>query len=366
MRLKALEKGGKRVALAFLGALLRSRPLALKDIAVRRLERILVVRQDERLGNLILITPFLEALGKILPQAQVAVLVSRRFADVLRGNPDVDEIIAFDKRKVLRNPLRFLVFLRKVRKKAFNLAIDCGPVDGLSLNNALMTYLSRAPVRLGHLRGESQLFLNLLAPRKSETRSEIDYHLDLLRFSFGSAPRGRVKIYLSPQERQRARRQRGDWGLGKDDILVGMHVGGRGQKRWPVERFAQLAQRLIQDHGVKVILFWGPRERQVIRQFEEKPCQGLFIAPPLEIRELASHLEGCAVFISGDTGPMHLALAVSTPTIAIFRVPNFQRYGEQGLGNRIVYRPEGDVPVTDVLAAFRDLLKDLAEGSGGT
>ena len=110
MRLKALEKRGKKVALAFLRPLLGGRPLARKGLVERRLERVLVVRQDERLGNLILITPFLEALRKILPRAHMAALVSSRYADVLCGNPDVDEIIPFDKRQFLRNPLRFMVF----------------------------------------------------------------------------------------------------------------------------------------------------------------------------------------------------------------------------------------------------------------
>jgi ADP-heptose:LPS heptosyltransferase len=361
MRLKSLEKSGKRAILALLGPVLGEEPLAREDLTDRRLERILVVRQDERLGNVILITPFLEALGRILPHAHLTALVSSRFAGVLQGNPDVDEVIPFDKRRLLRNPLQCVSFFRKLRSKAFDLAIDCGPVDGLSLNNALMTYLSGAPVRLGYLREESRLFLNLLVPRRHQATSEIDYHLDLLRFSFGRVHKGRAQIYLSPSERQRAQWQRSNWGLGGDDILVGMHVGGRGRKRWPTGRFFQLAERLIQDHGVKVILFWGPEERQAILEIKKAPRQNLFVAPPLQIRELASHLESCTVFISGDTGPMHLALAVGTPTISIFRVDNFQRYGRQGPVNRIVYRPGGDVPVADVLAAFQELLQELGE-----
>jgi ADP-heptose:LPS heptosyltransferase len=364
MRFKALEKGGKKAVLALLGALLQARPLDRKNLVNRRLQRVLVVRQDERLGNLILITPFLQALRHHLPRAHLVALVSSRFASVLHGNPDVDEIIPFEKRMFIRNPLHFTMFLRNLRRKAFDLAIDCGPVDGLSLNNALMTYLSGAPVRLGYLRGQSHLFLNLLVPRAREARSEIDYHLDLLRFCFGGSHNGRMKICLTPQEKEGVALRQRDWGLKEGELLVGVHVGGRDQKRWPAERFAQLAQRLVQDHGAKVVLFWGPGEHSMIRQFENKPQRGLLIAPPLEIRELAGHLQNCAVFISGDTGPMHLAQAVGTPTIAIFRVANLQRYGHRGPHHRIVFRPDGNVPVGDVLTAFRDLLKVITRESG--
>jgi ADP-heptose:LPS heptosyltransferase len=363
MRLKGLEKRGKRIALAFLRPLARGRPLAQGDLVDRRLKQILVVRQDERLGNLILITPFLEALQEILPHAHISALVSSRYADVLGGNPDVDEIIPFDKRKFLHNPLRFMIFLRKLRRHAFDLAIDCGPVDNLSLNNALLTYLSGAPVRLGYLRGESSLFLNFLIPPSKEAQEEVDYHLDLLRCSFGDVHRGRLKFFLTPQERKMAAERQREWGLQEKDFVVGMHAGGRGQKRWPMARFAELSQRLIQDYGAKVILFWGPGECQEIGQFESRSFTGLTIAPPLEVRELAGHLECCAVFICGDTGPMHLALAIGTPTVAIFRVPNFGRYGQQGLHNKIVHRPGGNVSVGDVLAAFRELYSTLTEES---
>jgi ADP-heptose:LPS heptosyltransferase len=201
----------------------------------------------------------------------------------------------------------------------------------------------------------------LLIPTNKEAREEVDYHLDLLRFSFGDVYRGGLKFHLNPQERKMAAQRQREWGLREKDFVVGMHVGGRGQKRWPIERFAKLAQRLIRDHDAKVVLFWGPGERHVIRQFESRPSKGLIIAPQLKVRELAGQLERCVVFISCDTGPMHLALAVGTPTVAIFQVPNFDRYGQEGSRNRIVYRPQGDVSVDDVLAAFADLCSTLSE-----
>jgi heptosyltransferase-3 len=361
MKLKVLEKGGKKLVLAILRPLLSSPPVGPEVMLGPRPERVLVVRQDERLGNVLLITPLLEALRKILPRSHMAVLVSNRFADLLRGNPDVDQVIVFDKRQLLHNPLRFITFLRDLRRQAFELAIDSGPADGLSLNNALMTFFSGAPVRLGYLRGESHLFLNLQAPRPLKQRSEIDNHLGLLRFFFGQAPAGGVKISLTPEERQAAAQHLCSLGFREGDLIVGMHVGGRGGKAWPIDRFAHLARRLIREHHAKVILYWGPNERDVIQEFSNEPLQGLYVSPLLQIRELASQLERCTAFVSADTGPMHLALAVGTPTVTIFRVPNFERYGQQGPQNKVVYRPGGDVSVDDVLAAFVDLHSTLSE-----
>lgn len=362
MKLKGLEKVGKKLILAILRPLLSSPPVSPEIMLSRQPERILVVRQDERLGNVLLITPLLEALRKVLPRAHVTVLVSGRFADVLRGNPDVDQVLVFDKRQLLHNPLHFIAFLRNLRKQAFELAIDSGPVDGLSLSNALMTFFSGAPLRLGYLRGESHLFLNLQVPRSQEKKSEAEYHLDLLRFFFPQVPSGSVKISLTPGERQTAAQHLRSLGLRSGDLVVGMHIGGRGGKAWPVDRYAHLARRLILEHHAKVVLYWGQQERDMIQKFRTKPLRGLYIAPPLKIRELASQLERCTAFVSGDTGPMHLALAVGTPTVTIFRVPNFERYGRRGPKHKIVYRPGGDVSVDDVLAAFQDLCDVLIRG----
>jgi ADP-heptose:LPS heptosyltransferase len=359
MRLKALETKGKGVLLALIRPLLRGRLLEREILRDRPIQRILVVRQDERLGNLILITPFLEGLGNRMPQAHITALVSVRFGDILRNNPAVDTILSFDKRHFLWNPIRFARFVRALRRCRFDLAVDCGPVDGLSLNNALMTYLSGAPVRLGYLRGHSDTFLNLLAPRPVPESSEVEIHLNLLRFCFGQIPSSRPKVYLTAPEKEAAARVQDRWGLRQEDLLVGIHIGGRGQKRWPVERFASLAGQLIENHDVKVVIFWGPGEKELLKAIPEDHSKGLFLAPALEVRELASHIQRCDVFISCDTGPMHLALALERPTVAIFRQPNYERYGQRGVLNRVVFRPGGDVAEEDVLEELVPLLNGV-------
>jgi heptosyltransferase-3 len=357
MRLKVIERKGKDLLTAGLGALLRSRPASVSHVRPDRIGRVLVVRQDERLGNLLLITPFLRGLRRFLPRTQIAVLVSRRFADVLRGNDDIDAILTLEKRRILRNPFRLISLIRTLRRRSFDLAIDCGPVDDISLNNSLLTYLSGAPLRLGHRRGDSHLFLNIEVPVIGGERAEVDHHLDLIRYVFGDIPAGRLKLCLSPEEREGAVQRLHGWGLESDDPVAGVHLGGRGGKRWAAENFYSLSAQIISRFGFKVLLFWGPNERELVRKFRDRSLQGLLIPPLLAVRELAAQIERCAVFISNDTGPMHLARAVGTPTVAIFRRPNYSRYGPPDRTNRVIYRQDGDVSVGDVLSALQELIE---------
>jgi heptosyltransferase-3 len=361
MRWKAIERRGKRLIMAFLGSLLGKHPASTKRVSGKYLRRILVVRQDERLGNVLLITPLLARLRRALPGAHVSVLVSRRFAEVLRGNADIDRILTFDKRQLLHNPLRLAALVRTLRKGSYDLAIDCGPIDDVSLNNSLLTYLSGAPLRLGHRRGESHLFLNLQVPPGGGDRPEADRHLDLLRHLFGEGSIGKtsaalLRISLRPEERARALQRWQAWGLSGTEKVVAVHVGGRGGKQWGLERFLSLAHRLISREGVKVVLFWGPGEKELVQRLKKNTLPGLYLSPLLAVRDLAAQLELCTVFVCNDTGPMHLASAVGTPTVAIFLKPNFARYGPRGVDHIVAYRPDGEVSLDDVHRAVRQLL----------
>ena len=105
-----------------------------------------------------------------------------------------------------------------------------------------------------------------------------------------------------------------------------------------------------------MIVYWGPDEKDLVARQSDWSLSGMILSPPLGVREMAAQLELCDVFVGNDTGPMHLALAVGTPTVAIFLKPNFVRYGPRGAGNISVHRPGGRVSIEEVHEAVRKLL----------
>jgi ADP-heptose:LPS heptosyltransferase len=109
---------------------------------------------------------------------------------------------------------------------------------------------------------------------------------------------------------------------------------------------------------VKPLLFYGPDDVSLLRQIEQRIRESSVIpVEPLPLRQFAAVVEQCNLFIAGDTGPMHLSVAMGTPTIAIFLVKNYRRYGPQGEWHRIVYSERETLRVEDVMAAYRDLRK---------
>jgi ADP-heptose:LPS heptosyltransferase len=140
--------------------------------------------------------------------------------------------------------------------------------------------------------------------------------------------------------------------------LVGLFPGaGHPGRCWPAERFAQLADFLIRNDGLKPVIFVGPEERQMIAEIRAlfpAPC---IILDKLSIAQLAAAQARLAVFISNDTGPVHIAAAVGTPVVVLIDLPTPHAYIPLGASQRLMFSERVTaIEVEDVYTATRALL----------
>jgi heptosyltransferase-3 len=152
-------------------------------------------------------------------------------------------------------------------------------------------------------------------------------------------------LILSPLEKEEGKK-RVETLLGPSrDPIVGVFVGGRKRlgKRWPVENFLKMI-RALSHEGVKVIVFLGPEEKKLIGSFKQalEPAIPLVFEP--SVRIFAAMVSNCQLFITCDSGPMHLACAVGTRTMAIFQKPNFEHWRPPSNLCRVLYEPGGILP----------------------
>jgi ADP-heptose:LPS heptosyltransferase len=354
---KRIEKMGKRFGVWTLRFFFRPEELQKEDFDRDRVRKILIVRLDHRIGNLVLITPLLGAIRAAFPEGHVSLLVGERFAELLSESPDIDERIVLRDRNVLAHPIRFFRFLHRLRTRAFDLAIDASSMHAFSFIHGYFTHATHAPFRVGYDRKDSDLFLNLRVPRPKEVLHEADLHLNLLRYLVDEIIEPPMRIPVSEMDRRRALQVFTNRGIGEHEFVVGMHLGGRRENRWLVGRFAALADRLRSQFGVRVVVLWGPDEEQVIRLFRAETHTDPVLIAPNTVEHLSALIERCHVFICGDTGPMHMAVALNVPTIAIFLVADYRRFGPRGPSHRIVFDPERKIEVEDVVFAFGDIMK---------
>jgi ADP-heptose:LPS heptosyltransferase len=248
------------------------------------------------------------------------------------------------------------------RLKGFDLAIDLSHMHSLSVTASLATLASGAAYRVGYRRPGSERIVNLHVEPGAEDRPEHEILLDLVRHVLGPLPPAAPSLPLAAREREAARSRLALLGVVEDSSpIIGMHLGGKPATRWEAEKFDSLADRLATVCGAVVLFFWGPREEPLLARV--RPNRGTkFLLPPLGIREMAALLSRISLLVTSDTGPMHLAQAVGTPTVAIFYVNNHERYGYRGGASQVLYSGGSSPGVDEVLAAVREALRERTRG----
>jgi predicted lipopolysaccharide heptosyltransferase III len=299
--------------------------------------RILIIKL-RAIGDVVLATPVIENLRRRYPDRYIAFLTEEASADIVADNPFLHECIVLERKRWRTLPWRGRIreqadFLRTLRRKRFDLVID---LFG-NPRSAILTLLSGAPHRVGFaFRGRRHCYTLQVPPAGGEVH-EVDFNLDALRALGVPVVTTRPRIHIPAPAGQRARdwlaRQEGQ----KERPLIGLNPGGGWAiKRWPPERFAVLADALMEACGVRILLFWGPGERPIVEAVVRSMRGTPLILPEVSLKELAAYLQCCALLISNDSGPMHMAAALGVPTVGIFGPTNPALQGPYGAGHRVV------------------------------
>ena len=352
---KKLEKKGKSFLIQVLKLLLRNRPVQDK-VGLSAVKKILVIRQDDRIGNLILTTPLLLALRKSFPKAKISFLSSFASAEVFSGSNLMDELLTLEKRRYIRNPFAFVSQILSLREERFDLAFDCSDENHFSFGHGMWIYLSGAKYRIGHKREKSDLFLNIEVPQVNYTRHATEMHLDLLRFLVPGVSDCLPFLEVKAQEMESIRNYLEKMGITNEDFLVGINLGGTGKKRWEIRNFIELGKWLKEKENVKTIYIWGPEERELVKGLE---VSGV-LSEILPLPKLSALLQRCNLFISSDSGIMHLSTAVGTPTLAIFIQSDPVKFSPKGNKDKIISKIDGKIDSNEVLEEACGMVKELS------
>jgi heptosyltransferase II len=345
--LKGLERYSKQKIQSLFKKVLKSERLSPGDVDTGSISKILVVRQDSRLGNLVLMTPLLNALKAALPDAGVDVLVAEGFEDILSENPNIDRFIIFQKQKARLIPWWYLGFIRKLKKERYDLAIDVSNGHHFSLNNVLLTFFSGARYRLGYDRGDAGTFMNVLVPPPPESTPMAEAMQGVIDQIFPGIRKYQTVFYVGDQDRSFA----GEWlqehSIAETDSFIVIHPGGKGKKRWGEENFAGLIDR-IASGGEKIVVIKGKSEKKTINSLYTLAESGFEILEKVSVGQMAAIIERSMLFISGDTGPLHVAEALGKPVVAIFLASDAQVYGHHGKKTRVITGKESSVTSEEV------------------
>ncbi len=312
--------------------------------------RILVARPD-RLGDVVLSTPVIEALGRHYPRARISVMVRAAIAPVIRGLPYVEEVLVFDPDGV-HSGLRGLWRLAgELRARGFRI----GVVLQSHWKIAAALFLARVRYRVGPLsKIHSFLFYNrgVRQRRSLVEMHETDYNLQLLRRLGIRVPTRtlQTRVAVSAEARSWAEGWCREQGLEAPDsqgrAWVGVHPGmGGSALNWPDTHYVELIRSLLQE-GHPVLVTGGPGEAELLNGIrsalvgppgakapQEHPSAKVLFYGGREagpVDRLAALIDRCAVYVAPSTGPLHVAVALGKPVVSFFppiRVQSVLRWG---------------------------------------
>ena len=305
--------------------------------------KVLIVKTSA-LGDVVHALPVLAWIKSADPAAQIDWLVEKPFASLLEGQPLIRRVLQVDTKQWRKGGLiasvRGLTSLAtEIRREAYDVALD---LQGNS-KSGLLTMLSGARRRYGFARDGVREWPALLATHVKVTLTDRDYHVSERSLAVARAafPGGNTAPLAGPlivgsEEQRKLEGLLSQRGLGTRPLVV-CHYGTTWvTKLWALENWCSLVQQLTGGNDIDVLLTWGNEE--------EKSAAEAIAAASAEqargtLKDLVALLERADLAIGCDTGPIHIAAAVGTPTVSIYRVTDAYRNGPKGDNHLLLQVP---------------------------
>jgi len=305
--------------------------------------RILIVRTD-RIGDVVLSTPVIKALRDHYPSSYIAIMVTPQTSELLQGNPYLDEVIILDKKDKHRGIRGMLKLIRQIRMRRFELAVILHSTNRVNL----ITYLAGIPTRIGYARKMGFLLTRKFPYVKMQgIKHELEYNLDVLKLIGIESKERELFVPLHREAEERIKNLLREKKISEQDKLILLHPAASCiSKVWPKERFAELANRFIEELGVQIAVISDKKDKPIadwIVSCIRHPVVNF--AGMLSLSETASLLKRASLFISNDSGPVHISSAVGTPVLSIFgrKQPGLGpvRWGPVGKKDRFIQKDVG-------------------------
>ncbi|MBI4682449.1 MAG: lipopolysaccharide heptosyltransferase II [Nitrospirae bacterium] len=307
----------------------------------------ILIRGVNWIGDAVLTIPAIRSIRHAFPDAHISLLVKPWVSEIFKDSPDINEIILYED--------SFSGFSGKVKlvKKLRQYKFDMAILLQNAFDAALIAWLSGIPERIGYKRDTRGFLLTkaITVEKDILEQHQVYYYLNLLKSAGIESSDTQPYIYLSDNERQRAGNLLSSYFSTDNGPLIGVNPGATygSAKRWLPDRFADLIIKIINELNGRVIIFGGPSEVEIADEIiteinklkiklkmEKYGSRILVMSGKTNLRELAALISECDIFITNDSGPMHMASALLVPIVAIFGSTNKTTTGPFGEGHTII------------------------------
>ncbi|MBN1848271.1 MAG: lipopolysaccharide heptosyltransferase II [Deltaproteobacteria bacterium] len=296
------------------------------------------IRATNWIGDTVMSLPAMEAVRKIFPNAFIAVLARPWVLPLIEHLPAVDQIIPFQKKGGILGDVGDVIRIsRRLRKMQFDLAL----LFQNAFEAALIAYLSGVKYRIGFNTDGRRFLLSHVICKDHDIRKQhqVEHYLAILRAMGWEAETKDPVVIINDKDMDTAHARLLSQGIKPDDRLIGLSPGAifGPAKRWPAERFAVIGDWVVERWGAKTVLVGSTGEKDIcktVTRFMKNTAINL--CGQTTLGEVMAVIKRCNLFITNDSGLMHVAAAMDVPTVAIFGSTDHVATGPRGRKARIV------------------------------
>jgi len=318
-----------------------------KTIPLEEIKKILILLVAG-IGDLVMATPSIKALKTRFKDAYVGLLVIPRSAQLIESCPYIDDLFILDIKDVyLKNMFTRESFIKtykaikKLRQKKFDMLINLQRIGswGGSFKMAVLCWLIGAKYKVGRDTDGRGFFFNFKIKESiREHTHDVEANLNVARALGANINEVKLELPIFEEDRLFISDFLTRGGISDKDLLIGFNPGAfRSYRRWLEKRWAQLADRLIGKYSCKIIITGDETEKKMIDRIAGLTGKKSIITTTnLKLKQLAALIERFDLFITNDSGPMHIAAVTGTPLIALFGPGNIHRISPYGGSNKSV------------------------------
>jgi ADP-heptose:LPS heptosyltransferase len=365
---KRVERSAKRLLVRLIVGMVKTEKLGVDEIFAMPPGRVLVVRQHNQMGDMLLSVPAFRAIKQTFERVELGVVTSQINRDVLLGQPFVDDVYTYR-----RSPLRFLSIVRAVRRRKYDLVIVLHTVS-FSFTSALLGLISGARVRIGSTSrpfgnsiADSFFHMELPLPSAEELRhmNEAEHNLFPLR-AVGIDTHDLSPVFV-PTAASDAWAERFLGEHSKPGTLnIVVHPGaGKRDNIWPPDKFAGVLGEIARTRPVSLCIVEGPRDTRHTHALCGQTATHRFLLRGRPIGDVAAVLKRADLVLCNDTGVMHVSAAVGARTVAVFGPTDPVRWAPRCPNLRVVKAKDGDLSrltVAEVMSEVESML-NLVHGA---
>jgi heptosyltransferase II len=282
------------------------------------------------IGDALMFSPALKLLREKYPTAQIDILsMFKGVEELFTRNPDINHVIHWDFLK--QKPLSSLKFLFELRKSKYDVSINVYPSNRWPYN--VISFVLGAKKRFGHtynhLNFSSLNFLNNFRIKEDDLKHNVEENVRLIKL-LGIDVLGKLsplQVLSTPEDHRAAEEWLRRIGVDSSKKIIGFHAGSallknHDKRRWGADKFATLGNLLINNHDFDILIFGGPDEYDLNDSIKRNLDGRAHVAKVPKLMTAAALMSRCKLFISNDSGLMHIAAGLQIPVLTIFAYTN--------------------------------------------